>query len=104
MAMNFGAIGMVMGHELTHGYDDQGRLYGPDGALHSWWRKATAKRFVERVQCVAQQYSGYKLPGHPAAYVKGNLTLGENLADNGGIQNSYKAYATWAAKQPGGMA
>jgi len=104
MAANFGGIGSVMGHELTHGYDDQGRLYGPHGTLHSWWKKKTAARFTQRVQCVAKQYSQFQLPGKPAAFVNGNLTLGEDLADNGGVQNSFKAYTRWAAKQPGGLA
>lgn len=104
MSMNFGAIGIVMGHELTHGFDDQGRLYDKDGALKSWWKNSTSEKFNSRAQCVANQYSQFKLQGKPVMHLNGNLTLGENLADNGGAQNAYKAYAKWAAQQPGGMA
>jgi len=104
MAVNFGGIGMVMGHELTHGFDDQGRLYGPDGALNNWWLKKTSNNFVARAQCISKEYSSFQLPGKPAAFVNGNLTLGENLADNGGLQNSYKAYVQWASEQDGGLA
>jgi len=104
MAMNFGAIGTVMGHELTHGFDDQGRLYGPHGALKSWWKPQTAKKFKKRVAGVANEYGNFVLPGKPTAHLNGNLTLGENLADNGGLHNSFQAYTNWAAKQKGGMA
>jgi len=103
MAMNFGGIGFVMGHELTHGYDDQGHLYDKDGALKNWWQPATTKRFNKRAQCIKDQYSKFQLPGKPPMFVNGDLTVGENLADNGGVQTSHKAYRTWAAHQPGGM-
>jgi len=103
MAMNFGGIGFVMGHELTHGYDDEGHLYDKNGALKNWWEAATTKRFNKRAQCIKDQYSKYKLPGSPPMFLNGNLTVGENLADNGGVQTSLKAYQAWAAHQPGGM-
>jgi len=103
MVMNFGGVGTVMGHELTHGFDDQGRLYDYTGALKSWWQPATAKKFEKKVAGMAKQYSKFVLPGKPKAYVNGKLTLGENLADNGGLANAFKAYQNWAAKQPGGI-
>jgi len=103
MAMNMGSIGSVMGHELTHGYDDEGRLYGPHGRLHSWWEPKTAKEFKKKVACVSNEYSSFQLPGKPKQMVNGKLTLGEDLADNGGLQTSWHAYHAWAAKQPGGM-
>jgi predicted metalloendopeptidase len=101
-SMNFGGVGVVMGHELTHGFDDQGHLYGPHGTLKSWWKKATAKKFDAKAKCVADQYSAFVLPGKPVQHVNGKLTLGENLADNGGVQNSFHAYSNWVGKQPGG--
>jgi len=104
MAVNFGAIGSVMGHELTHGFDDQGRLYGPSGTLHSWWKDQTASQFMQRAQCIAREYSSFQLRGEPPVFVNGNLTLGEDLADNGGLQNAYEAYSNWASQQPGGLA
>lgn len=108
MSMNFGAIGMVMGHELTHGFDDTGRKYDKNGALKSWWKGDTPKRFDKRAQCTAKQYSSFKLPKasptDPDQFVNGKLTLGEDLADNGGTKQSFNAYSQWAAKQKGGMA
>eukprot|EP01126_Amoeba_proteus_P014574 TRINITY_DN1643_c0_g1_i4.p1 TRINITY_DN1643_c0_g1~~TRINITY_DN1643_c0_g1_i4.p1 ORF type:complete len:570 (-),score=103.87 TRINITY_DN1643_c0_g1_i4:145-1854(-) len=82
---------VVMGHELTHGFDDQGRLYDGDGRLVDWWQPETAKKFEEKVECVIQQYSKYSpLPG---VFVNGELTQGENIADMGGTKNAYRAVA-----------
>ncbi|HUK86992.1 MAG TPA: M13 family metallopeptidase, partial [Terriglobales bacterium] len=81
---NYGGMGMVMGHELTHGFDDEGRQFDGDGNLHEWWSKPVNDAFKERAECVAKQYDGYtavedvKLNGH--------LTLGENIADIGGVK------------------
>ncbi|XP_018323598.2 endothelin-converting enzyme homolog isoform X2 [Agrilus planipennis] len=88
-SLNFGAIGVVMGHELTHGFDDQGREYDKDGNLHKWWNNRTIEKFKERTQCVAQQYSRYKMNGKN---LNGNNTLGENIADNGGLKAAYHAF------------
>jgi predicted metalloendopeptidase len=107
MAMNFGAIGVVMGHELSHGFDDEGHLYDKEGKLDSWWKPAVAKKFQKRVECVSNQYSQDKLPGlkgQPDQFVQGNLTLGEDLADNGGLVTALGAYRNWASNQPGGIA
>ena len=88
-AVNYGAIGVVIGHELTHGFDDQGRRYDGQGNLRDWWSPADAKSFETRADCVVQEYGGFS----PAAGVKlnGKLTLGENAADNGGIHLAYMA-------------
>jgi len=103
MALNFGAIGSVMGHELSHGFDDAGHLYDKDGKLNSWWSPDIAKKFKAKVDCVSAQYSNFLLPGKPDLHVNGKLTLGEDLADNGGLQASFLAYQKWAAQQPEGM-
>jgi predicted metalloendopeptidase len=87
--MNAGGIGMVMGHELTHGFDNQGRLYTGKGVLKNWWEPATSKKFDDKVNCVIQQYS--KFSPIPGVNVNGNLTQGENIADMGGIKNAYHA-------------
>jgi len=106
MAFNFGAIGSVMGHELSHGFDDEGHLYDKDGMLANWWKPDIETKFNQRVQCVSKQYSSFQLPaqdGQPKQNVNGNLTLGEDLADNGGLATSFLAYSTWAKSQPGGI-
>jgi putative endopeptidase len=83
-AVNFGGIGMVIGHELTHGFDDQGRQFDAQGNLKDWWTPADAKEFQQRAACVADEYSSF--PVAPGVYVNGKLTLGENTADNGGVR------------------
>ena len=92
-AMNYGGIGGVIGHELTHGFDDQGRKFAPDGRLREWWEPEVAERFEERAQCVADFYS--ELEVAPGAKVNGQLTLGENIADIGGVKEAYQAYEAW---------
>src|SRR5262245_4083375 len=89
-AVNYGASGAVIGHELTHGFDDQGRKFDPEGNLKDWWTPADGKAFEERATCVADQYSGYTVAGD--AKVNGRLTLGENTADNGGLRLALAAY------------
>jgi endothelin-converting enzyme/putative endopeptidase len=83
-AVNFGAIGMVIGHELTHGFDDQGRQFDPKGNLRDWWTAADAKSFEERAACIANEYSNFSPV--PGVKLNGKLTLGENTADNGGVR------------------
>jgi endothelin-converting enzyme/putative endopeptidase len=83
-AVNFGAIGAVIGHELTHGFDDQGRKFAPDGNLRDWWSEADAKEFERRAQCFVDQYAGYSAVED--VKLNGRLTLGENTADNGGLR------------------
>jgi endothelin-converting enzyme/putative endopeptidase len=88
-AVNFGAIGSVIGHEMTHGFDDEGRQFAADGTLNDWWSEADAKAFEERAQCIAEQYSGFTAVDD--VKLNGKLTLGENTADNGGVRIAYMA-------------
>ena len=90
-AVNYGAAGAVIGHELTHGFDDQGRKFDPEGNLRDWWTGADAKAFEDRAACVADQYSGYTVAGDNTR-INGRLTLGENTADNGGLRLALSAY------------
>jgi putative endopeptidase len=92
-AMNYGAVGTVMGHELTHGFDDSGRKFSPSGKLEEWWEPAVSARFDERAACVVKQYDAYE--AEPGLHVIGKLTLGENIADIGGLRQSYDAYKVW---------
>lgn len=88
-AVNYGAIGAVIGHEITHGFDDQGRRYNADGNLADWWTEEDATRFTERAAKVVAQYNSYEaLPG---LHVNGLLTLGENIADLGGVSIAFEA-------------
>jgi putative endopeptidase len=97
-AVNYGAIGVVIGHEMTHGYDDEGRKYDADGNLNEWWTKADAKEFDARAQKVVDEYSAFEVL--PGMHVNGKLTLGENLADLGGISIAYDALERILAKDP----
>ena len=98
-AMNFGGIGAVVGHELTHGFDDQGRQFDPQGNLNDWWTKEDADEFKKRTKCVVDQYSSFTAIDD--VKVNGELTLGENVADNGGLRVAYMALiASMAGKEP----
>ncbi|WP_343730620.1 M13-type metalloendopeptidase [Duganella sp.] len=89
-AVNYGAIGAVIGHEISHGFDDQGAQYDGDGNLRDWWTRADHKNFAARTKMLVRQYNVYSpLKGY---YVNGELTLGENIADNSGAAIAYKAY------------
>jgi putative endopeptidase len=89
-AMNFGGIGIVIGHELTHGFDDQGRKIDADGRLRDWWTKDDATKFEARAKILGAQYSAFQpLPG---VHVNGDLTMGENIADLGGLTLALDAY------------
>jgi predicted metalloendopeptidase len=88
-AVNYGGIGAVIGHEMTHGFDDQGRQYDPVGNLRDWWSPESAAKFKERSQAIVTQYSEYEpLPG---LHINGELTQGENIADLGGVKLAYAA-------------
>ena len=92
-ALNYGGIGVVVGHELTHGFDDQGSKYDLSGILSDWWTPSVRKSFNSETQCIADQYSAYKVKTDRGyENVNGELTLGENLADNGGIKQAFTAY------------
>jgi endothelin-converting enzyme/putative endopeptidase len=88
-ALNYGAIGMVMGHELTHGFDDEGRKFDAVGNLRDWWTPAVDKEFETRAACVKAQFDGYEVVD--GKHINGSLTLGENLADLGGIKLAHAA-------------
>ncbi|MCY1062036.1 M13 family metallopeptidase [Nannocystis sp. SCPEA4] len=98
MAMNFGGIGMVMGHELSHGFDDQGRKFDKDGVLREWWDPGVAAKFETRAKCIETTYGGIEVL--PAVKLNGKLTLGENIADFGGIKAAYAGYKLHASKKP----
>jgi endothelin-converting enzyme/putative endopeptidase len=98
-AVNFGGIGMVIGHELTHGFDDQGRQFDADGNLKDWWTEADAKEFEKRAACVVDEYSSFTAVGD--VKLNGKLTLGENTADLGGTRIAYMALlGTLGGKAP----
>ncbi len=97
-AVNYGGIGVVIGHEMTHGYDDEGRKYDAEGNLKDWWTEADAKAFDARAQKVVDEYNSFEaLPG---LHVNGQLTLGENLADLGGVTIAYEALQRALARDP----
>jgi predicted metalloendopeptidase len=87
--VNFGGIGLVIGHELTHGFDDQGRKFDPQGNLRDWWTEQDGKEFEKRVSCVADEYSNFVAVD--TMKLNGRLTLGENTADNGGARVALRA-------------
>lgn len=89
-AVNYGAIGYTIGHEITHGFDDQGSKYDGKGNLKSWWTKSDRAKFEKKSKVLVKQFDGYEAV--PGAYVNGKLTLGENIADLGGISIAYDAY------------
>jgi putative endopeptidase len=88
-AVNFGAIGVVIGHEMTHGFDDQGAKYDLHGNVHNWFTDDDLAKFNERTKCVADEYSGFQVA--PGQNLNGRLTLGENTADNGGLRIAFRA-------------
>ncbi|MCJ8740172.1 hypothetical protein PDJAM_G00055850 [Pangasius djambal] len=94
-ALNFGGIGVVMGHELTHAFDDQGREYDKDGNLRPWWQNSSVDAFKNRTECMVDQYSQYTINGE---HINGKQTLGENIADNGGLKAAYHAYRSWVKR------
>ncbi len=97
-AVNFGSTGGgTIGHEMTHGFDDEGSQFDADGNLHDWWSKTTKQQFATATQCVVGQYGGYEAV--PGVKLDGKLTAGENIADNGGVKLGYEAYKAWRAKQ-----
>jgi len=89
-AVNYGAIGAVIGHEMTHGFDDQGRKYDAQGNLKDWWTPADAKAYEARAACVQRQFEGYEV--QPGLHENGKLVLGESIADLGGLTIAHKAY------------
>jgi predicted metalloendopeptidase len=101
-AVNYGGIGVVIGHELTHGFDDQGRKFDADGNLKDWWTAEDGKEFEKRASCTADEYSSFVAVKDDKGEVKlnGRLTLGENTADNGGLKLAYMALTNIISSTP----
>ena len=98
VAANLGGIGMVIGHELTHGFDDQGAQFDGDGNLVNWWQPSDEEKFKAKGTCVADQYATFE--ALPKQYVNGRLTLGENIADLGGVKMAFQAYRSLRKDAP----
>lgn len=97
-AFNYGAIGVVIGHEMTHGFDDQGRQFDKDGNLKDWWTEEDAARFKERAQVMVDFFNQIEVL--PGLHANGSLTLGENIADHGGLQVAFQAFRKATKDQP----
>ena len=97
-AFNYGAIGVVIGHEMTHGFDDQGRQFDKEGNMHDWWKESDGKNFTERTDKYADFFS--QIDVLPDLKANGRLTLGENLADHGGLQVAYAAFKNATKNNP----
>ena len=92
--INYGGIGAVIGHEITHGFDDQGRQYDFDGNLQDWWEPETKTKFQTKTKCIIDQYSNYKSK-QIGLNINGVTTQGENIADNGGTKEALMAYGNY---------
>ena len=98
--MNYGAFGFVVGHEITHGFDDEGSQWDGDGNLVNWWELETKKRFLTRAQCIVDQYSNFTVKVEEEVFnISGSKTQGENIADNGGYKEAFKAYQRLVAQE-----
>ena len=97
-AINYGGIGSVIGHEITHGFDDQGSKFDGKGNRKTWWTKADSRRFTKKAGRLIREFNGYRIA--PGVHVNGQLTLGENIADLGGISIAYDAYQQHLRKAP----
>jgi endothelin-converting enzyme/putative endopeptidase len=95
-AVNYGAIGAIIGHEMGHGFDDQGSQFGPTGVFENWWTDAARKAFTEHTAALSAQYDSYEPV--PGTHIKGALTLGENIGDLSGVENAYEAFQLYQAK------
>ncbi|HET9624523.1 MAG TPA: M13 family metallopeptidase [Kofleriaceae bacterium] len=97
-AVNFGSTGGgTIGHEMTHGFDDEGSQFDADGNLREWWSKPTKDQFAAATKCIVDQYAKYEAV--PKIHLDGKLTAGENIADNGGVKLAFQAYQTWKTQQ-----
>jgi endothelin-converting enzyme/putative endopeptidase len=95
-ALNYGHIGLFMGHEITHGFDDEGRQFDGHGNLEDWWTKEDADKFTQKAQCIVDEYGQFSVGD---TKLNGKLTLGENTADNGGLRLAYMAFLARSAQQ-----
>ncbi|KAM9436140.1 phosphate-regulating neutral endopeptidase PHEX [Clarias gariepinus] len=101
-SLSYGAIGVIVGHELTHAFDNNGRKYDKNGNLSQWWSDASVTNFNQEVQCVIDQYNDYFWE-EAELKVNGKRTLAENIADNGGIREAFRAYRRWVQKERSGV-
>ncbi|KAG7317491.1 hypothetical protein KOW79_018526 [Hemibagrus wyckioides] len=101
-SLSYGAIGVIVGHELTHAFDNNGRKYDKDGNLNQWWSNASVTNFNDKTQCIINQYNNYHWK-EAGLNVKGKRTLAENIADNGGIREAFRAYRRWVQKERSGV-
>ncbi|XP_047468059.1 phosphate-regulating neutral endopeptidase PHEX [Mugil cephalus] len=101
-SLSYGAIGVIVGHELTHGFDNNGRKYDKNGNLDKWWSNASETAFSEKTQCMIDQYNAYHWD-EAGLNVRGKRTLAENIADNGGIREAFRAYRRWVAQSRNGV-
>ncbi|MGZ4476665.1 MAG: M13-type metalloendopeptidase, partial [Nocardioides sp.] len=92
LAENYGGIGAVIGHEIGHGFDDQGSQYDGDGNMENWWTDADRAAFEVKTKALIEQYNGFELRDLPGEKVNGSLTVGENIGDLGGLTIAYKAF------------
>ena len=97
-AINYGGIGAVIGHEMSHGFDDSGAKFDAEGNLANWWSEADLKSFKERAQCVIDQFSGFEV--QPGLHQNGNLVVGESIGDLGGLTIAYAAFKKSLAGKP----
>lgn len=99
--VSFAMIGAVISHELTHAFCSQGSRYDEQGNLNDWWDLSTAQRYFDKADCFVGQYEAERVPELGGQRVNGRLSLGENIADNGGVKTALRAYSAWAGGQTG---
>ncbi|XP_077365580.1 phosphate-regulating neutral endopeptidase PHEX [Festucalex cinctus] len=100
-SLSYGAIGVIVGHELTHGFDSNGRKYDKEGNLDQWWSNSSVTAFTDKTQCMVEQYNDYYWE-EAGLNVRGKRTLAENIADNGGMRQAFRAYRRWVDENRGG--
>jgi endothelin-converting enzyme/putative endopeptidase len=98
-AVNYGAIGVVIGHEISHGFDDQGAQFDAQGRLQNWWTPEDLTKFQAKTACVVKQFDGYKIDGADDIHINGKLVLGESIGDLAGLKIAYRAFKKTAQGQ-----
>lgn len=93
--MNYASIGWIMGHEISHGFDDQGHQFDKHGNLLNWWAESTKQTYNQKKKCIVDQYSAFQTEG---IKLNGERSQGENIADNGGIKQAYRGYKYWVGR------